>query len=178
MNSMMDFNNYNDKELIYLIKDGSNPKALELIVDKYNILSLKIIRTFKIVNYDEEDFLSEANGILMKCIRHYSNEGSFYTYFSVSLKRYLIKIKNQELECVIHLGEDVIDSSTIDDEYLNEMKVREIYKRSSNLQRQIADLILRGFAVSEISKKLNIPINKIYYEMRKLRFSDQIKINK
>lgn len=58
------------------------------------------------------------------------------------------------------------------------MKVREIYKRSSNLQRQIADLILRGFAVSEISKKLNIPINKIYYEMRKLRFSDQIKINK
>ena len=60
MNSMMDFNNYNDKELIYLIKDGSNPKALELIVDKYNILSLKIIRTFKIVNYDEEDLLSEA----------------------------------------------------------------------------------------------------------------------
>lgn len=52
MNSMMDFNNYNDKELIYLIRDGSNPKALELIVDKYNILSLKIIRTFKIVNYD------------------------------------------------------------------------------------------------------------------------------
>lgn len=41
MNSMMDFNNYNDKELIYLIRDGSNPKALELIVDKYNILSLK-----------------------------------------------------------------------------------------------------------------------------------------
>ena len=37
MNSMMDFNNYNDKELIYLIRDGSNPKALELIVDKYNV---------------------------------------------------------------------------------------------------------------------------------------------
>ena len=47
------------------------------------------------------------------------------------------------------------------------MKVREIYKRSSNLHRQFADLILRGFAVIEISKNLNIPKNKIYYEMRK-----------
>lgn len=167
----MNFNNYNDKELVYLIKDGSNPKALELFVNKYKILSLKIIRTFKIIDYDEEDLLSEANGILMKCIRYYSYEGSFYTYFSVSLKRFLAKIKNQELDRVIHLGEDVIDKSSIDEEHLNEMKVREIYKRSSNLQKQIADLILKGFSVSDIAKKLNIPINKIYYEMRKLRIS-------
>lgn len=172
MNSMINFNNYDDKELIYLIKDGTNPKALELFVNKYKILSLKIIRTFKIIDYDEEDLLSEANGILMKCIRYYSYEGSFYTYFSVSLKRFLVKIKNQELGRVIHLGEDVIDKSSIDEEHLNEMKVKEIYKRSNNLQKQIADLILKGFAISEISKKLNIPINKIYYEMRKLRISE------
>lgn len=172
MNSMINFNNYDDKELIYLIKDGTNPKALELFVNKYKILSLKIIRTFKIIDYDEEDLLSEANGILMKCIRYYSYEGSFYTYFSVSLKRFLVKIKNQELGRVIHLGEDVIDKSSIDEEHLNEMKVKEIYKRSNNLQKQIADLILKGFSISEISKKLNIPINKIYYEMRKLRISE------
>lgn len=169
----MDFNHYNDKELIYLIKDGSNPRALELFVNKYRILSLKLIRKTMIKGYEEDDLLSEANEILMKCINKYSNNGSFYTYFSISLKRHLYKLKYHEQDDMLRLSEDIADERIYEAQYIDEIRIKQIYKRSSNLQKQIEALILKGSSISEISKKLEITPYKIYYEMRKLKSEDK-----
>ena len=172
-NKNMDFNNYDDKELIYLIKDGTNPKAIEIFLTKYNILALKIIRAYSIPGYLEEDLLSEASEILMKCIYRYSNEGSFYTYYSICLKRHLIRLK-EESRNILNMAfknlEEEIPDTKITEQMLYERKQAvAVIKQCNSFQKQIIALLKTNFSVLEIAKELHVSRSKVYYEIRRIK---------
>lgn len=168
----MDFHYYDDKELIYLIKEN-NQRALELFIKKYNIITLKIIRSFHFPTIDHEDILADSYDLLLKCIKTY-NRGTFYTYYSVCLKRDLIKRLRKPDNMLLRLEDNYIDSTDYENRYLSRSQVIEIYNKGNALQKQITHYILKGYKVKDISKELNLPINKVYYEMRKLAKKRQV----
>ena len=90
------YTNYNDYELIYLIKEGSQ-SALDMIFKKYEFLiytkALYLINDLSKLS----DLIQECRMVLYDCIMKYSFDFdvTFYSYFLICLRR---KIK-RELEC-------------------------------------------------------------------------------
>lgn len=82
------FEKFNDYELLYLIKEG-NPKAFDLLIDKYQILSSVIANNYIQLEFDKDDMIQEGLLVLLDCIKNYNEllGVSFFSYFSISLKR-------------------------------------------------------------------------------------------
>ena len=86
--------NYNDYELIYLIKEGST-QAREILFNKYSVLLKKIYKEgFYYKIYQMHDFIQEGLLILNKVIYSYSLEFSynFYNYFKLCFARRLSRL--------------------------------------------------------------------------------------
>lgn len=163
----MYFYNFNDNELIYHIKEH-NDKALKILFDKYMILSKKIIRDMNFNNLDSEEALSNCTELILKCIRLYNNDfGSFYSYYVVSLKRILLKMKEKQKRIATLNEDDYVRNFHKIREKRNE-KIYTYLFRSTEFQKKIANMILEGYSIKNISKKLNVPASKIYYELKKI----------
>ena len=82
------YQNYNDYELLYLIKD-SNPKALNMLFRKYDVL-IKTVAS-EMYTHDSRlyDLIQEGRMLLYECIYKYDDtrEISFFSYFLICLKR-------------------------------------------------------------------------------------------
>lgn len=91
------FDNYNDNELIYLIREGSE-FALNYLFKKYDVLIYKIATKYYDNGDKFDDLLQEGRMILYSCINSYDfNRGaSFYSFFSVCLKRRYMKLINDD----------------------------------------------------------------------------------
>lgn len=163
----MYFYNLNDNELIYYVKEHNN-QALKMLITKYMILSKKIIRDMKFNDLDSEEALSNCNELILKCIRLYNKDfGSFYSYYVVSLKRVLLKMKEKQKKISTLNEDDYVRNFHQIHEKRNE-KIFNYLSRSTEFQKKIANMILEGYSVNNISKKLNVPKNKIYYELKKI----------
>lgn len=168
MNNYINFKDYNDYELIYLIKEG-NELALNCFFEKYEKFIIKIVRSyvyFKDERFD--DFVQEGRILLYESIYKYDDFSniSFFSYFSIVLKRKIVKQlqldnKNQYILC-----EDfVIDHSP-----------RRTIKRiegkaffNDELEIEIFDNCIIGkIPLTDFAKMKNIGYNHIYYVYQKM----------
>lgn len=104
---MKKYDEYNDYELLYLIKDG-NENALKYFFQKYDCLITKIAISFYSNGDKLEDLLQEGRMILYDCIKNYNSSygTTFYTYFVVSLKRKYYKLfKENYYETIIFIDD-------------------------------------------------------------------------
>ena len=81
----MNFKDYNDFYLIYLIKEMHCEVSLKLMFEKYGIFIKKKIHSFKIRNIDYDDFYQEGLICLNKAIYSYNDKykKTFYKYFDI-----------------------------------------------------------------------------------------------
>ena len=101
---------YNDYELLYLINDGSE-YALNLFFEKYDLYISKFILEFvSYYNENYEDLVQEGRMILFRCIKMYepNSNTSFFTYFTVSLKRKILKLLYTEYNYLPIVSEDLV----------------------------------------------------------------------
>ncbi|MBR6071262.1 MAG: hypothetical protein IKP77_00335 [Acholeplasmatales bacterium] len=84
--------NYNDNELLYLLREGSK-EAFLVLYNKYDILIKKISKKACPYGDKKYDLIQEGRMILFECIRTYDSyyEISFYSYFNICFNRKLKK---------------------------------------------------------------------------------------
>jgi RNA polymerase sporulation-specific sigma factor len=92
----MIFRNYNDFEIINLIKQGDD-EAFNLMVDKYKFFIAKKIKQFNLV-YDYDDCFQEALVLLHKSVIKFdaSYGKTFTRFFEMNLSHYLISYKKKK----------------------------------------------------------------------------------
>lgn len=170
---------YNDNELLYLIKDN-NEDAFIVLYEKYQILiKTKIAKLIK--NKEEyEEYFSE--GILMfnKAIKTYDeyHNKTFYGYFELLLTRRFIDLYrlNKKKEKIIY-QENL-------HEIVEDKKVRESkdFNGNINIFSKIEQAIylkkyIEGKKAIEIANELNLSIRQVYDGSERVRKKNKINSN-
>lgn len=168
----MVFSQYEDSYLIYLAKEH-NAKAFKILFEKYQIISNYIIKKFNIPDIEKEDLLLDSYTIFLKCIQIYKETNKFYNLYTISLKRMVIK-KIKRIKPCIYLEEPIYN--VYNDEYRGVTFYDIVF--DNDVQRQIYNLLCKGYSYQEVSELLNISIKNIYYQVRRMKDMTQKKQKK
>ncbi len=172
MNSQItDLLSYNDFELLYLTKENSD-EALDILFKKYGIFINVKIKEMHISSMYYEEFLEEGFIMLNRAIKFFNEENAntFYTYFSVLLKRKFIdiirKIKRQSnIICYETMDEYLIDETTIAPMF--------VYEEPTNLTRLEKLVFEKKFQQNleyfEIAKDLGKSTKAIYSTIERIK---------
>lgn len=172
---------YNDYELIYLIKEGIE-EAVELVLEKYEPLikntASYYINCFGRKKVDYDDLLQEGRLGLIQAIRGFSDkkEALFYTFAVLCIKGRMInfmlhnnRLKNYPLNNSYSLDDNVLSNNVPDDFDINsifdyfylEEKII-MFKNTLDFDDSlIFELKFNSFSYKEISKLLDIDIKKV-----------------
>lgn len=159
------FDNYNDYELLYLIREGSE-FALNYLFKKYDVLIYKIATSFYPKGDKFEDLLQEGRMVLYNSINKFDfNKGtSFYSFFVICLKRQYIKLVSDEYysDCIVceDLG-GVADSVNL---HSSSSKIIPLSKHLENTEYydMFRECFIENITISAYAKKYNIPYAKCY----------------
>ena len=160
------FINYNDFELIYLIKDN-NFKAKQLFYDKYKYLIYK----FYCNNYYEKnlaycDFEQDCLLQLEKAIYKYNSAVgvSFYCYFRLIIKRYIIKLTTRNKNSFFEeISRPLKDNNEVKKNSLLYILNKEL--ENDFLAKEYIDFCLLGGRKNiDFQKKYDLS----YYEVKKI----------
>ncbi|MGI6329474.1 MAG: sigma-70 family RNA polymerase sigma factor [Bacilli bacterium] len=184
---MMNYKDYNDYELLYLIQDN-NERATELLYEKYRFIvelkAKKKVRYAKGKGLDYNDLVQEGMIGLSEAIRDYRDDrnAKFSTFANLCIERQIgsallraNRKKHQILNESLSLEDSIFDndkplSDYIPDqqeidpgEYLIDLESgKEIYDKISSLltplEQQVFELKVCGFNYQEIG----LIINKSY----------------
>lgn len=156
---------YNDYELLYLISEKDDI-ALDIMYQKYIPLIKSRIRSFKIKQWNQEDFFQEGLLALNKAIQTYRDDKNktFNKYFDLILQRKFIQILRKESKNFYNVelvgsGEYLGEDSNIHDynyiEYIDES----IF---SDFEKEVWECLKKGFKSREIAQELNCKVKQIY----------------
>lgn len=164
--------NYNDFELLYLIKDGCH-KAEKMLYYKYTFLIKKIYFHFDLSLYSFPDFMQEGYLLLNDTIRNFdsSKASSFYTYFYICLKHTILKLTRRK-GLVLKEGEVEFKEEEHSNKSKYDFNKNIIIKDKSinNLEIMlIQKCFIDGVSLSEFCRIYNINYNKGYYLYKKLK---------
>lgn len=172
---------YNDYELIYLIKE-ENEEAILIMMDKYEPL-IRSIASYYAINYkrykvEYDDLVQEGRIGLLQAIKNFDDkkEVLFYTFALLCIKCKMLNylrssqsIKNYPLLSSCSLDDKVIDTlsdkrSNIDD-IIGEKEIEEKiinFKNSLDFDDSlIFELKFNGFSYKDISVFLDINIKRV-----------------
>jgi len=185
----MNYQFYNDYELIYLIKEESE-EALEMLIRKYEpvirSISSILIKNYSSLKLDYDDMIQEGRIAIIQAIENFKDEKNilFYTFVCTCIKRRLLNllrtnqnIKNIILNTAIDLDKEEIlyqpkdsyeaFSSVCDSEFITN-----IIKFKNDLDiidSQIFELKCNNFTYEEISILLEIKNKSIDNRLLKIR---------
>lgn len=180
----MKYSNYNDYELIYMVRENDEDST-DILYQKYYPIIHHIANSFyqlnKYYGYDFEDFLQEANLAFYKAVSSY-NEGEdtlFYTFVVVCIRRKLLsfskKISNKKnnyssLDCI---SIDEVELEDIQSNFEMLMNNREIEKivhdflYSLPMDKACAfELKMNGYTYREMSILLDAPVSSLEFKNR------------
>ena len=165
--------NFNDFELLYLVKEGSE-KAKTLLFDKYSTLIKKIYREgFYYQRYHYSDFLQEGLMVLENVVCNYKNhyEVTFYNYFKICFARRLKRINSQN---DLRICEKVVKYRVTDIKDINDNKLRHILEKECEKEPEIIKKILNecvigNYSLNRFCEENNLNYRKIYYLYTKMR---------
>ena len=191
----MNYKNYNDYELIYMVRENDE-SSKDILMEKYlpilKNISMEYYSKYNNCNYDYDDFLQEAIISFQRAILTYdeNKKALFYTFVIVCVRRNMItfcrNISNEfnvvSLDNIEDYNEFLIEDKRYNTNLLfNERLLEKIYydmlleldiKYSS-----ILELRINGFSYREISVLLDIPHSTVEYRMRKIKNKLNIILN-
>lgn len=182
------YNDENDYELLYLIKE-ENEDAKEMFFEKYKpiveIKANKIYNLYPNYGYDINDLIQEGMLALNEAINTYSEEKDvkFNTYANVVIERHLLSFvrkfssqkhkllnssvsidaENNEGRILLEILND--NSTNPEHSFITEEEQRELKEkmkeRLTDREREVFDLRFEGFSYQEISRLLNISVKSV-----------------
>ena len=185
----MRYKNYNDYELIYMVRENDSTSK-DLLYQKYFPIISSIAREFytKYSNYgwEYEDFYQETIYAFEKCIVSYDDNKDtlFYTFLITCLRRSLITFsrnisntrKNISNLALVDIDKcEIEDDNTNIDSIFEENRLEEvckefIYDPLLNCDdTAILELKMNGFTNVEISKLLGINYRGVQSKLRKIK---------
>lgn len=171
----MIFRDYNDFEIINLIKQGDD-EAFLFMVDKYKFFIAKKIRQFNLA-YDYDDCFQEVLMLLHKSILRFDDTfgKTFTRYFELNLTNYLISYKNKKNNYFsfkyeklptyqTHLFEEARKYNYLDSE------VRDALEALSAFEKQVFQAkIISNRSVRETANALSTNEKRIYNALERIK---------
>lgn len=171
----MDFRNYNDFEIIDLIKQG-NEEALELMFGKYKYLVAKKISHFNLTD-DYDDCFQEGMIVLYKSVLKFDDERkkSFTRYFETNLEHHFIstirtrsrkaKFQHEKMHQLVDFSVEEVQS----DNYSKQDILSALEKLSLFEKKIFTAKFLQNKEVKTIADEQNIPVKKVYNAVDRIR---------
>ncbi|MBQ9448762.1 MAG: sigma-70 family RNA polymerase sigma factor [Acholeplasmatales bacterium] len=153
---------YNDYELIYYIRDGSEI-VLKIFIQKYDLVIYSFIQKIPYLLYSGkvDDLMQEGRMVLFKCLQTYrSEQGSFYNYFTVSLRNKFNKLIRSKYysNSNVYLMEDM--SFIPDNDNTVENKYRFLF--DEHIEKILYDeYFINGFSLNSIAKTYDIKYSEL-----------------
>ena len=172
---MMDFRQYNDYEILDLVKQG-NEEALELMIRKYRyFIAKKIVKFNLTAEYD--DCYQEGLLVLYRSITRFQEKygKSFTKYFETNLEHCYISMLRKAhqkqkffAEKIMLIAEEAF--SPCDDYSLTARDVERLVAELSTMEKQIfEERFLRQREVAEIAVSLGVPPKAVYNAVDRIR---------
>ena len=164
---------YNDYELIYLIKEGSE-EARRYFFMKYSTLVNKIYREgLYYKKYYYSDFLQEGLMILEKTIESYNSNYTFdfYNYFKLCFSRRLMRVERQGslMICEKNVGFKMIDTVDKSTNSLINRVEKTIQEEDEFTKKIIKECLFDNLSLKTFCKKYDLDYQKTYYLYRKIK---------
>lgn len=171
----MIFRNYNDYEIIHLVKRG-NEEAFQFMVTKYKYFIAKKINSFNLSG-DFDDIYQESLMVLYKSVIKFDDtyNKTFTRYFELNLTNKLISIKNKHNRYGKFISEKlpslyVNETKDIYSSYLSEIEVKYALSTLSNLEKKVFQAkIIQKRTVRETAVFLNCDEKKIYNTLDRIK---------
>lgn len=180
---------YNDYELIYMIKESSE-EALKIIIDKYDPIiknmAFSYAKKYSMFNFDVDDLIQEGRIALYNSISKFDENKNilFYSFLLICVKRAMNNVvrkafRKQDLLIDDYVENDNYDMNIPDKTNYQPFNILEdiemdkhiIYFKNSlsDLESAIFELRLNNFKYAEIAKLLDIKLKKVDNEMMKIK---------
>ena len=171
----MIFRNYNDFEIINLIKEGDE-EAFSFMVDKYQFLIAKKIKYFNLVN-DFEDCYQEALMVLYRSIQRFDEKfnKTFTRYYERNLQNFLISYKGKKIRYINFKIEKlpiICDFVVKENEktYFLDSEIFNALNSLSSFEKEVYQAkIIEKRTVRECAKFLNCDEKRIYNALDRIK---------
>lgn len=171
----MIFRNYNDFEIISLVKRG-HEEEFNFMVEKYRFLIAKNVKKFNLVN-EFDDVFQEALMILYKSIIRFDDSfnKTFMRYFELNLVNKLISIKSKNNRYGQFISEKLASlySGNIKENtnlYISESEIKNALMTLSKLEKEVFQIkIIEKKSVRETANYLNCDEKKIYNALDRIK---------
>lgn len=171
----MDFRNYNDYEIIDLVKQG-NEEALQLMIDKYRYLIAKKIIKFNLTE-DFDDYFQEGLLVLYRSVMRFDDTRikTFTRYFEMNLEHHLIsaiRSKTRKLKFLIEklpmlYGDSISESQST---YYSEDEIKAVIHVLSALEKRIFQRrFIENKDVKSIAEIEAIDVKTVYNAIERIR---------
>lgn len=158
----MRFASYNDFELLYLVKEGSE-LALNILYEKYYYLTKKVAMKYFPYGDKLNDLIQEGLLILNYCLKKFDDRKPilFYSYFILCL--------NHRLSYLVHSSSYYKSYDVLNEKIGTEERVMNLpyYIKDlsvfDDLDKKIyTECIIEGFSLKAFALKYNIGYGKVY----------------
>ena len=183
-----------DEELINQIRNN-DPQALNEIIERYKSLIEIRVSNYFINGAEKDDLMQEGRIGLFKAIMNYDAEkdASFNTFANLCIERQLINaVKNSNRQKHMPLNNyvslngsdddssseniDTVLNNSVEDpldtitkkEYMNEINDT-LDKNLSDFEKNVLDLLLKGYKYEEIAQKLDSNSKAIDNAIQRIR---------
>ena len=183
-----------DEELINQIREN-DPQALNEIIERYKSLIEIRVSNYFINGAEKDDLMQEGRIGLFKAIMNYdsSKDASFNTFANLCIERQLINaVKNSNRQKHMPLNNyvslngsdddssseniDTVLNNSVEDpldtitkkEYMNEINDT-LDKNLSDFEKNVLDLLLKGYKYEEIAQKLDSNSKAIDNAIQRIR---------
>lgn len=183
----MDYKNYNDYELIYMVRENDSDCAT-IMYNKYlpiiKNISYEYYLKFKNCGYDYDDFFQETSIAFSNAIDSYndSKNSLFYSYCTLCMRRALISFCRNITSSKRYLSNSNlvdIDEYPICDLKSNVERIINYEELYDSIRKVILDLPLKsssvlelwlnGFSYGEIAILLDVSTTTVEYRNRSAR---------
>lgn len=171
MNNKTNLLDYNDNELLYLIKEESE-EAKEILFTKYSFYIKMKIKEMHIERQDYDDFFQEGLIALYTAIRKFNenNANSFFTFFDVILKRKFIDLLRKRKRENAYFTYGIAEEYLIDTSNIKENDILEEPTNLTSLEKTVFDKKYRYFLKNtEIAKELGKSVKSVYSTIERIK---------
>ncbi len=171
----MIFRNYNDFEIVNLVKQGSD-EAFRFLVDKYQYLIAKIISRFNLQEQFDDTF-QEALMILHKSAIVFDGtyNKTFMRFFERNLQNKFISLKTKNCRYNDFLAEKtpILYSDMVMESpayYISESEIKAALETLSEFEKHVFQAkVIENRTVKETAEFLNFPEKKIYNALDRIK---------
>lgn len=181
----MSYKAYNDYELLYLVKERNNQKALEILIKKYEKYIYKKAISFFPREKELDDYYQEGVLCLYKAIDSFDDKynKTFMRYFEVVLNRHYInmyhKNKRETEQTLMLVNEAIVNEQNFYEE--KELSVELNVELGSKIEELVyLYYFQQGKSVNYLCETLELTRKQVYNAIYRVKqkLADQIKIKK